>query len=173
MNTSKEFTSKPLPLTFNYPPIMDEPYQAIFNAGNFQDFLPWSLVEGLATDLVHKNFQESRTVLVRHRGLDIQLYVTPAGEDGFQWRRENAEIFMIQTSGQQEVCLRRNFKSSEPKNSILAESIDLEYERLTPETRYVLNSGEFLFIPAGYWFKARALSNSFTLAIPLMKKSAL
>lgn len=116
-------------------------------------------------------FRQGRTVLIRHgershrklaeiaedfhglfgKPVDVQLYCTPAGEEGFDWHYDAEEVFVIQTTGEKEFRLK---KSTE----------DIQ------EIHCWLRAGDWLYIPSGYWHKARALTESYHISVGVMAK---
>jgi 50S ribosomal protein L16 3-hydroxylase len=95
---------------------------------------PW-LNRGLLTACqAKKEFALGRTVLVRHsekvapclasiasdfyklfdRTVDIQIYVTPAGEEGFDWHYDNEDVFVVQSQGEKEFRLLPNTVCRKP-----------------------------------------------------------
>jgi ribosomal protein L16 Arg81 hydroxylase len=142
----------------------------------------------LTFDQAALGYQQGRTLLVRHaekahgtlqaiaanfhdlfRGaIDIQLYCTPAGEEGFDWHYDVEHVFVIQSSGQKEFRLRKNTVSPRPLKMMDPKEKEFEREPRAPEIRCHLAPGDWLYIPAGWWHKAKAVSNSFHLSIGVM-----
>lgn len=79
---------------------------------------------------------------------DIQLYCTPPSQEGLAWHFDHEEVFVIQCHGEKEFFLKKSM--DDPKS---------------PEIRCLLKAGDLLFIPSGYWHKARACSLSLHLSI--------
>lgn len=130
-------------------------------------------------------FENGYTILVRHSEashlrlrqialefeshfkspIDIQIFGTPEGCQGFDWHYDSEEVFVIQSSGVKEFRLRKNKKvkpvtfTKFPKNAVL------ENEMEPQEIRCTLKAGDVLYIPAGYWHCAVALTPSFHLSI--------
>lgn len=98
--------------------------------------------------------------------VNIHVYATPAGNEGFNWHYDNEDVFVIQSSGQKEFYLIKNRElipsalDSIPKNYE-----DLKQRSIGPEIHCLLKAGDFLYIPRGYWHKARAITDSFHLSI--------
>jgi ribosomal protein L16 Arg81 hydroxylase len=133
-------------------------------------------------------FADGRTVLVRHSerhskelaeiaaafktelggDIDIQLYFTPAGEEGFNWHYDAEDVFVIQSFGAKEFRLLKNTTTPRPYKKNAEQSEDFKNEKMTPEIRCLLQAGDWLYIPAGYWHKARAVSDSFHLSVGVM-----
>lgn len=142
----------------------------------------------LNTAQARAGFNQGRTLLIRHAEkahskmaeigqnfaklfqdpIDIQLYVTPAEEEGFDWHYDAEEVFVIQTGGEKEFRLRRNTIDPWPLGSKLPRNMEFERERPSPEIRCHLKAGDWLYIPSGYWHKARALTDSFHLSVGVM-----
>lgn len=114
-------------------------------------------------------FREGYSVVVRHaerasetiqaiatefadrfgRPIDVQLYLTPAHETGFDWHFDVEDVFAIQTAGVKEFWLKESRDSKE-------------------QLSCVMKAGDVLYIPAGYWHKATAHAESFHLSIGVM-----
>jgi 50S ribosomal protein L16 3-hydroxylase len=133
-------------------------------------------------------FQRGRTVLVRHsershphlrkiaedfysifkKPIDIQLYFTPAGEEGFDWHYDLEDVFIIQSYGKKEFLLRKNTVNPNPGMGPLPKDQHFELESTRAQHRCVLHAGDWLYIPAGYWHKARAVEDSHHLSVGVM-----
>ncbi|KHD87356.1 MAG: hypothetical protein OM95_14730 [Bdellovibrio sp. ArHS] len=136
-----------------------------------------------------KGFIEGRTVLVRHAEqahpvfaaiardfyrlfkapIDVQLYCTPEGQEGFDWHYDYEDVFVIQSHGEKEFRLRKN--SVNPGASLRKESQaeDLRKETNRAEIRCYLKPGDWLYIPAGYWHKALALTDSYHISVGVLR----
>ena len=98
--------------------------------------------------------------------VDIQLYCTPEAQEGFDWHYDIEDVFVIQSSGQKEFSLRKNVALEKPSSVIIPKNLkELEALSEGPEFKCLLKAGDFLYIPAGYWHKARALTPSFHLSV--------
>lgn len=146
----------------------------------------------LTYEQARKGFEAGRTVLVRHAEkahprleaiakdfyelfkdpVDIQLYCTPAGEEGFDWHYDSEEVFVIQSAGEKEFRLRKNTVNPWPVHSKLPKNMHFEKEAPAPEIRCLLKAGDWLYIPAGYWHKARAVTESYHLSVGVMSLTA-
>ena len=138
-----------------------------------------------------QGLQEKRTLLIRHAEqahpavkaiaddfrrlfqcpIDIQIYVTPAGEEGFDWHYDVEDVFVIQTSGEKEFYLKSNTVTPRPLPMMSAEA-QFHSEPKAPTTACLLRAGDWLYIPAGYWHKARAVTDSFHISIGVMYQPA-
>ena len=107
--------------------------------------------------------------------VDVHLYATPAGTFGFSWHYDAEDVFILQTSGEKKYLLRKNTVNPWP----LEETIptDMQYEReIMPLMRVVLQAGDLLYIPCGYWHRGYTLDNSetaFSIAVGVMSHSAM
>lgn len=133
-------------------------------------------------------FEAGRTILVRHAELvapllsdiaedfrssfqcpvDIQLYCTPAGGEGFDWHYDLEEVFVIQSVGEKEFRLKPNTLALRPLPNPLPKNLHFEWERSPIEFRCLLKPGDWLYIPSGYWHKARALTPSYHFSVGVM-----
>ena len=132
---------------------------------------------------------EGRTLTVRHAELshrslgpvaedfsrnlrgpvDIQLYATPKDGEGFGWHYDLEDVFVIQTLGSKEFYLRKGQDDDPPPHKDLPKEFVLEDYTTGPETVCKLTAGDWLYIPAGYWHKARAVdSESFHVSVGVL-----
>jgi len=135
-----------------------------------------------------KEFSSGFTVLVRHSEMaqedlqkiaqafleifpvpiDIQLFMTPAYHEGFDWHYDCEDVFIIQSSGEKEFTLRKNTDLVlSPKTSVPKDITDFINRSVGPCIQCLLTPGDFLYIPRGYWHRARALKDSFHLSVGL------
>lgn len=105
------------------------------------------VVAGLST--IAKDFEK-----LFNKPIDIQLYVTPAQEQGFDWHYDAEDVFVLQSHGEKEFRLRSDSPLAETRN---------RYEICCH-----LKAGDWLYIPAGYWHKAIARSDSFHISIGVL-----
>lgn len=142
----------------------------------------------LTLEQAKESFRQGRTVLVRkaervHPALspiardffnifqvpvDIQLYGTPASQQGFDWHYDAEDVFVIQSVGEKEFFLRENTFTPRPFPQKLPKDLQYEKETSTNQFRCLLKAGDWLYIPAGYWHKAIAHTESFHLSIGVM-----
>jgi len=104
--------------------------------------------------------------------INIHLYCTPADQHGFGWHYDAEDVFVVQTQGSKQYCLRKNTVHPLP----LVETIpqDMSFEReITPTFECTLLAGDWLYIPAGYWHVARASEDAISLAIGVMPATAI
>jgi 50S ribosomal protein L16 3-hydroxylase len=98
--------------------------------------------------------------------VDVHLYVTPPGRRGLAWHYDAEDVFILQTAGTKEYLLRKNTVHPWPLAETMPE--DLRYEReLMPLNRVVLDPGDLLYIPCGYWHRTESPSASSGAAISL------
>jgi 50S ribosomal protein L16 3-hydroxylase len=97
--------------------------------------------------------------------VDLQIYLTPAEEEGFDWHYDVEEVFVIQTHGMKEFRLLENTVTAKPLPLLSKENQLFAQEKKNPEIRCLLKAGDWLYIPAGYWHKARAITDSFHISI--------
>lgn len=91
--------------------------------------------------------------------IDVHLYITPKGEEGFGWHYDTEEVFILQTGGEKSFRLRPDSPFSP--------------NRSKQEFQCILKSGDFLYIPAGFWHKAKALTDSFHISVGIKMRSDL
>ncbi len=115
---------------------------------------------------LHRIAEQFQTFFARP--VDLQVYVTPAGEQGFDWHYDVEEVFVIQTHGAKEFRLLKNTTTSKPLPMLSKENSRFSDEPKTPELRCLLHAGDWLYIPAGYWHKAQAIRDSFHISVGVM-----
>lgn len=145
----------------------------------------------LTIEQAKKGFEQGRTVLIRHAErahpilnavaedffrlfhapIDIQIYCTPAEQEGFNWHYDIEEVFVIQSQGQKEFRLKQNTVCPNPQ--FMPKDLEFEKETTKSEIRCLLEAGDWMFIPSGYWHKARAITDSFHMSVGLMKNQRL
>lgn len=174
----------------------------IFNSGHQDCWLPKQgllppepdLQTGhLTFEQARKGYEEGRTILIRHAEkahpklaaiaqdfhrlfqdpVDIQIYCTPPEEEGFDWHYDSEEVFVIQSGGEKEFRLRKNTLNPSPQHMRIPKNMRFENEPPAPEIRCLLKAGDWLYIPSGWWHKARALSPSFHMSVGVMALTGL
>lgn len=105
--------------------------------------------------------------------VNVHVYCTPSGRSGFGWHYDPEDVFILQTHGRKEYQLRKNTVNPWPLLAQMPK--DLRYEReVMPLWSCVLEPGDWLYIPTGWWHSARgARDDSITLAIGLMTPAAI
>jgi 50S ribosomal protein L16 3-hydroxylase len=111
-----------------------------------------------------KAYKDGRTILVRHAEaacaqiqniaedfekhfsspVDVQLYYTPQGQQGFDWHYDIEDVFIIQSIGSKEFHLKRNTVSSVPFD-VNKMKADFYNEPPAAELRCLLEAGDFLY----------------------------
>lgn len=147
----------------------------------------------LTAEQGRSQYGKGRTVLVRHAEkahpklaaiaedfhrllkdpIDIQLYCTPAGEEGFNWHYDSEEVFVIQSFGEKEFRLRKNTVNPWPSPLNMGKDLHFEAEVPSPEIRCHLKAGDWLYIPSGWWHKAQAVTESCHLSVGVMARTPL
>ncbi len=95
---------------------------------------------------------------------DVHLYCTPAGHAGFGWHYDVEEVFILQTTGSKEWWLRKNTVNPWPVAENMPDDLRHTAER-SPVMHCTLSAGDWLYIPAGYWHRTQAQSESLSLSI--------
>ena len=102
----------------------------------------------------------------------MQLYATPAGHFSFGWHYDPEEVFILQTIGVKEYFLRPNTVHPNPVLETMPR--DMQYERETPACfACTLVPGDWLYIPSGYWHKARAAEAALSISLGVFAPTAL
>ncbi len=79
-----------------------------------------------------------------HAPVDIQLYCTRPGEEGFDWHYDVEDVFVIQSVGEKEFRSKRNTGTARPLPRKLPKNLQFEREPLAPEIRRPLYAGDWL-----------------------------
>jgi ribosomal protein L16 Arg81 hydroxylase len=104
--------------------------------------------------------------------IDIHLFCTPAGSEGFGWHYDVEDVFIVQTRGVKTYRLRKNTINPWPLVETTPDDLSFEAERSLPmECR--LDEGDWLYIPPGYWHATRAETLSISLSVGVMSATAL
>jgi ribosomal protein L16 Arg81 hydroxylase len=104
--------------------------------------------------------------------VDIQLYCTPAGHNAFGWHYDIEEVFVIQTKGSKEYTLRPNTVHPKPLLSSVPKDMGYENENGEQVLKVLMQAGDWLYIPSGWWHIARTQSESMHISVGLMPRSA-
>ncbi len=99
--------------------------------------------------------------------VNIHVYCTPAENFGFAWHYDAEDVFFVQTTGSKEYSIRKNTVNPWPTEETLP--ADMRYEReIMPMMRCLLEAGDWLYLPAGYWHMGKSEAPAITLAIGVM-----
>jgi ribosomal protein L16 Arg81 hydroxylase len=103
--------------------------------------------------------------------VSIQVYATPAGFHSFGWHYDCEDVFIVQAHGVKDYVLRQNTVNPEP--TIDAMPKDMHYEReTTPRIACTLITGDWLYIPRGWWHAAFARSHSLSISVGVLSPPA-
>lgn len=108
-----------------------------------------------------------------HSPVDIQIYATPKEKEGFDWHYDIEDVFIIQTHGEKEFRLIPNTVTSRPLPVMTPRNCRFRLENKKTEIRCWLKAGDFLYIPAGYWHKAKAVMDSIHLSAGVLCQASL
>lgn len=108
-----------------------------------------------------------------HTPVDIQLYCTPGNHNAFGWHYDVEEVFIIQAKGSKLYSIRQNTIHPNPLVSSIPKNLEYEKEKSDLEIKVLLNEGDWLYIPSGWWHIARTQEESMHISIGLMPRSAL
>jgi 50S ribosomal protein L16 3-hydroxylase len=102
----------------------------------------------------------------------IQLYATPQQHTSFGWHYDAEEVFIVQTLGTKRYLLREN--TVRPCPLLDAIPADMAFEKETsPVMRCDLASGDWLYVPSGFWHVARAEEDSLSISIGVAAPTAM
>jgi len=104
--------------------------------------------------------------------VNIHLYCTPAGEHGFGWHYDVEDVFILQAEGAKVYSLRKNTVNPWPILETMPRDLGFEREG-SPVFTCRLETGDWLYIPAGWWHIANTESESKSLAVGMMSPTAL
>lgn len=101
----------------------------------------------------------------------IQSYATPKAFHSFGWHYDCEDVFIIQTEGTKEYLLRENTVNPAPR--IDAMPHDMQYEKETsPMMACSLTAGDLLYVPSGWWHRARAMDDALSISIGVLTPRA-
>jgi len=104
--------------------------------------------------------------------VNIHMYCTPGGQFGFGWHYDAEEVFIIQTTGRKQYSLRKNTVNPWPIEETLP--ADMRYEReIMPLIRCELGTGDWLYIPSGYWHMGESRETAISLAIGVQPRTGI
>ncbi|WP_413293653.1 JmjC domain-containing protein [Bdellovibrio sp. HCB185ZH] len=142
----------------------------------------------LCMDRFYRGITEGKTLVIPHaenahstfaalahqftqyypRPVDVELYLTPEGNEGLDWHYDYEDVFVLQSSGVKEFILRKNSFWPKAADRQISQQTLWPQEKFTGEIRCTLQAGDWLYIPAGYWHKARALTKSYHVSVGLL-----
>lgn len=105
-----------------------------------------------------------------HGTLHLQAYRTPAGGRGFGWHCDPEEVFVVQTEGRKRFLLRENTLHPLPLARAMPTRLSAAHED-TPVQEHLLEPGDCLYIPAGWWHTAEASEPSISLSAGVLAPS--
>jgi 50S ribosomal protein L16 3-hydroxylase len=105
--------------------------------------------------------------------VDIQLYCTPEGHNAFGWHYDIEEVFVIQTKGSKEYTIRPNTVHPRPLLSSVPKNMEYEKETGEQVLKVMMQAGDWLYIPSGWWHVAKTQSESMHISVGLMPRSAI
>lgn len=101
----------------------------------------------------------------------IQSYATPKAFHSFGWHYDCEDVFIVQTAGTKEYLLRENTVNPAPR--IDAMPRDMHYEKETsPMMACTLAAGDLLYVPSGWWHRARAMDDALSISIGVLTPRA-
>jgi ribosomal protein L16 Arg81 hydroxylase len=104
--------------------------------------------------------------------IDIHFFCTPAATEGFGWHYDVEDVFILQTQGSKKYRLRKNTVNPWPLVETTPDDLSYEAERsLVMEC--LLQAGDWLYIPPGYWHAAHAEELSISLSVGVMSPTAI
>jgi 50S ribosomal protein L16 3-hydroxylase len=107
-----------------------------------------------------------------HGRVDIHVYATPSGCKGLDWHYDAEDVFVLQTEGSKRWSLRKNTVNPWPLIETIPGDQRVERER-TPVMTCELQAGDWLYIPNGYWHRTQAMSDSVSISVGVMPRTAI
>jgi len=107
-----------------------------------------------------------------HGALHLHVYRAPRAHGGFGWHFDPEEVFFFQTSGRKMLRLRENTRHPKPLLERMPTRLDVASEE-TPIAEYLLEPGDWLYIPSGCWHSAEAVEESISISAGILAPSYL
>ena len=144
-----------------------------------RDKIPGSLASGHSLGIRHGHKHDAALAALATEfetffsaPVDIHLYMTPANSAGFGWHYDAEDVFVLQTVGTKLWELRKNTVNPWPLMESLPD--DMRYNaEIMPLVRCTLQMGDWLYIPAGYWHRTKALEESVSLSIGVASRTGI
>jgi ribosomal protein L16 Arg81 hydroxylase len=103
--------------------------------------------------------------------VSIQSYATPRTFSSFGWHYDCEDVFIVQTAGTKEYLLRAN--TVNPMPHIAAMPKDMQYGKETsPMVACTLAAGDWLYVPSGWWHRARAVDDALSISVGVLTPRA-
>lgn len=103
--------------------------------------------------------------------IDCHVYATAPDSIGLHWHYDAEDVFVLQIQGAKEWRLRKNTVNPWPLIDTLPGDMQFEVER-SASMECLLNPGDWLYIPAGYWHATRAVSQSLSISVGVQPPTA-
>ena len=103
--------------------------------------------------------------------VNVHAFATPASSLGFGWHYDCEEVFILQTAGSKEYHLRANTVNPEPTRDAMPRDMQVERET-SPMLACTLLAGDWLYIPRGWWHRARGLDDSLSISVGVLTPGA-
>jgi ribosomal protein L16 Arg81 hydroxylase len=107
-----------------------------------------------------------------HGALHLHVYRTPRAHVGFGWHFDPEEVFFFQTSGRKMLRLRENTAHPKPLLERMPTHLKAASED-APIVEYLLEPGDWLYIPSGFWHSAEAVEESISISAGILAPSYL
>lgn len=109
-----------------------------------------------------------------HAAVNLHVYCTPPGAQGFQWHYDPEEVFIVQVEGTKEYLGQPNTTHPFPLEEVMSpEEGPAGPPSDGPTERWVLAPGDWLYLPGGTWHCARATDASVSISLGMMPPTAL
>src|SRR5712664_1711260 len=107
-----------------------------------------------------------------HGALHLHVYRTPQSHGGFGWHFDPEEVFFFQTAGRKVLRVRENTLHPRPLVDQMPTHLQARSEP-TPVDEYVLEPGDWLYVPCGFWHSAEAVEDSISISVGVLAPSYL
>jgi 50S ribosomal protein L16 3-hydroxylase len=99
--------------------------------------------------------------------INVQLFVTRAGTNGFGWHYDFEEVFIVQTAGVKDYYFRENTVDRDTPLGTQPNFEKFRDER-GPLRTARLCAGDWLYIPSRWWHMARCQEDSLSISIGVL-----
>lgn len=103
--------------------------------------------------------------------VQVQVYLTPAGAQGFGWHYDAEHVYIVQAGGAKDYYFRENTVNPRPRQGAMPRDQRFEDEN-SPSYGCRLARGGWLYLPRGWWHAAKAVEDSLSISVGVLEPDA-